>query len=969
MSDFSPASNHLVSPITFWPITFVMVMLAGLFLIPLPTSAAKIKAGPWLQAATETSMVIMWETDVSQPGKVDYGLDTRYGKAVSSQRVVVPPAQDTTGQDTQAVIHTAKLTGLQPNTTYHYRVKTDTAVSEDNVFHTNKVNGSYRVVHVSDTHTFRLGNTKQGLASIIAYSPDYVILSGDIANTSINNDYRKHFVEGYHLWKNTVHYTVKGNHDDRDWTTYSPWFHNHFPGAFSEDFYSFDIGPVHYIGINNNMREKDFPPASIDWLEKDLLNSRSQWKIVFMKANPAITWDDFASKRVEFLMPIFAKHGVDLVLTGGNSDGFKRQVNGVWYIHAGLGHNNGYWTLAIAKDGINLDYRQADGTATKSFSIGKPVPTNQPPVAVISANPTTGERPLQVTFDGKNSFDVDGRVASYAWDFGDGATATGDRVEHTYNGAGKHPVTLTVTDNAGRRATDTVTITVRDALNTPPIARVVATPTSGAPPLRVQFDAMNSTDVDGRVVSYAWTFGDGTTATGDRVQHTYSETGQYTATLKVTDDSGAADSDTVAIRVTTATPGRATEVFHPVADTYVYEHQPSTNYGRDTGLVIRDDSKDRVAYLKFDLRSIAATHASKALLKVHASYLTGPVPIKVFSVANDDWKELDMAWNNAPLPKTHLTTANVTSQGTYAFDITSLVAAELGGNKVVSVALLDDSGADRLVRFKSKENATGMPVLEVTHDGSMAVNELPLARIDATPITGEAPVEVSFDGSGSTDADGAIVSYEWDFGDVITAAGEIVHHTYNAAGDYTATLTVTDETGATDVASVEITVGEAADGIDSVGNGSFEAVDGDGQPVDWVLGNTQAWDVVTTEAFTGVRSLQLQDAHRQRYTPIASAMTVTLTPGTYTLGAWVATEALGMQDTERRGVRITLKDEALTSGSGNVAATTIVQGTHDWHWVSTRAVIGKAGEYTVKVWAHGKPNGTAWIDAVSLLLE
>jgi hypothetical protein len=98
-------------------------------------------------------------------------------------------------------------------------------------------------------------------------------------------------------------------------------------------------------------------------------------------------------------------------------------------------------------------------------------------------------------------------------------------------------------------------------------------------------------------------------------------------------------------------------------------------------------------------------------------------------------------------------------------------------------------------------------------------------------------------------------------------------------------------------------------------------------------------------------------------------MTVTLTPGTYTLGAWIATEALGLPDTERRGVRITLKNEALTSGSGNVAATAIVQGTHDWHWVSTRAVITRTGEYTVKIWAHGKPNGTAWIDAVSLIQE
>ena len=224
-------------------------------------------------------------------------------------------------------------------------------------------------MHVSDTHTFRLSNARAGLASILAYKPDYVILSGDVANTSTNTDYRQHMLAGADLWRQTVHYTVKGNHDARPWTTYPAWFHTAMPGAFSEDFYAFDIGPVHYVGINDNGRQQDFPPGSLAWLERDLATSRAPWKVVFMKANPAITWSDYASARVEFLMPLFAKHGVDLVLTGGNSDGFKRQVNGVWYVHAGLGHNNGYWTLDITSRRIGLDYREVTGAVRQSFAL------------------------------------------------------------------------------------------------------------------------------------------------------------------------------------------------------------------------------------------------------------------------------------------------------------------------------------------------------------------------------------------------------------------------------------------------------------------------------------------------------------------------------------------------------------------------------------------------------------------------
>lgn len=248
-------------------------------------------------------------------------------------------------------------------------------------------------------------------------------------------------------------------------------------------------------------------------------------------------------------------------------------------------------------------------------------------------------------------------------------------------------------------------------------------------------------------------------------------------------------------------------------------------------------------------------------------------------------------------------------------------------------------------------------------------NQPPVAVFAAHPTTGQSPLAVTFDGTSSFDVDGHVVSYAWDFGAGITATGEIVHHTYNTAGDYTATLTVTDEVGATDIASLAITVDEASDESEWLANGSFEKVGPDGEPLDWTFGSTQAWSVVSTAAVAGTRSLELQDAHLQQYTPIASAVMMTLEPGTYTLGAWIATEKLGTQDTQSRGVRLVLKDEALTSGSGSIAATAIVQGTHGWHWISTRVMIARSGDYTVKIWAHGKPNGTAWIDAISLIQE
>ena len=77
------------------------------------------------------------------------------------------------------------------------------------------------------------------------------------------------------------------------------------------------------------------------------------------------------------------------------------------------------------------------------------------------------------------------------------------------------------------------------------------------------------------------------------------------------------------------------------------------------------------------------------------------------------------------------------------------------------------------------------------------------------PYTGTVGVPVTFDGSGSTDPDGTIVSYDWDFGDGNTGTGVSPTHTYTAAGIYNVTLTVTDDAGATDSAMTTATIDPA----------------------------------------------------------------------------------------------------------------------------------------------------------------
>ena len=97
--------------------------------------------------------------------------------------------------------------------------------------------------------------------------------------------------------------------------------------------------------------------------------------------------------------------------------------------------------------------------------------------------------------------------------------------------------------------------------------------------------------------------------------------------------------------------------------------------------------------------------------------------------------------------------------------------------------------------------------------GVVVSNQPPTAVMSATPSTGAAPLTVTFDGSGSTDPDGTIASYSWNFGDGGNSTAANPSHTYTSAGTYTATLTVTDNKNASASGTVTIIVNPASNTV------------------------------------------------------------------------------------------------------------------------------------------------------------
>jgi endoglucanase len=172
-------------------------------------------------------------------------------------------------------------------------------------------------------------------------------------------------------------------------------------------------------------------------------------------------------------------------------------------------------------------------------------------VASISATPVLGKVPLVVNFSGAGSTGPAGVTLSYAWAFGDGTTGTGLTTSHTYTAIGSNLARLTVTGSNGTTDSKTITINVVSS-NDPPVAKATATPLSGNSPLIVTFDASTSTDPNSDVLTYAWTFGDGTSGTGAKPTHTYNTAGSFVATVTVTDGKGGSSQATVNITVTTA---------------------------------------------------------------------------------------------------------------------------------------------------------------------------------------------------------------------------------------------------------------------------------------------------------------------------------------------------------------------------------------------------------------------------------
>ncbi|MDF7825993.1 PKD domain-containing protein [Pontiellaceae bacterium B12227] len=213
------------------------------------------------------------------------------------------------------------------------------------------------------------------------------------------------------------------------------------------------------------------------------------------------------------------------------------------------GANYAYYESLYTGDDLTYNGDNSTYSFSEVFSVsGETLSALAPPstVASISPSTTSGYAPLEVIFDGSSSISS-GIITNYFWDFGDGNTDSGVLVTNTYAATNIYTAWLTVMDDLGNTASNSVEITAE----LKPLELVAsATPIEGEVPLDVVYDASGSSaSGTGTISSVSWTFGDGNSDNGAIVSNTYIVVGTYTSEVVVVDSNGFSATNTFVIDV------------------------------------------------------------------------------------------------------------------------------------------------------------------------------------------------------------------------------------------------------------------------------------------------------------------------------------------------------------------------------------------------------------------------------------
>jgi len=471
-----------------------------------------------------------------------------------------------------------------------------------------------------------------------------------------------------------------------------------------------------------------------------------------------------------------------------------------------------------------------------------------PPVAVVSATPSTELDSLAVDFDATASYDTDGTIVQYDWDFDTDGTYDlldgGATPSFTYPEGGTYTATVRVTDNDDLTDTAPTTPFVIPVNVSPPEAIGTATP-DPADPTRASFDASESFDDDGTIVQYDWDMdNDGTFElldAGATPSHDFGTYGTFTVGVRVTDDDGLTDTTTIDVTLVEPEP----DPVPPVADLV-----PDPDHGDAPDLAVTwdasgsTDSDGTIEQYDWDMDNDGTYEITDGGDSQSATYATGGVyTVGVRVTDNDgltDETTASVDVNNPPeadLEGTEQAGGGEGAGKTVSFptggvDVLWDASGSTDSDGTIEQYDWDmdndgtfellDSTATQTVNYSSYDSYT--VGVRVTDDDGATDSTTASISLEGTPpeadLTGGPGNDVYFvlwDATGSTDLDGTIVQYEWDIDNDgtydHTGTDPTYDYYYGTWGERTCTVRVTDDDGMTDTATATYTwlVGPIAD--------------------------------------------------------------------------------------------------------------------------------------------------------------
>lgn len=441
----------------------------------------------------------------------------------------------------------------------------------------------------------------------------------------------------------------------------------------------------------------------------------------------------------------------------------------------------------------------------------------QPPGPCLLVTPNPGFYGEPVNFSAGCSTSPDATITSYEWDFGDGTTATGFTVGHTYIEPGTYAVSLTLSDDRGSRATATQQVTMNRRPGQP-FATASPVSASGKAPLRVTFTGAASVNEVGLIVGYAWDFGDGNQGSGVTPNHTYYTPGTYQVLLTLTDNSGLMDW------------GYATVTVQPneAGIQSAYSNFAEGSMGSQSTSDHLDDPGTSLSNQEFGLPFIAGASGSVDSWELVAMRSTAfaSSSLRRFSLRANRVGPLGTGTGDIPdevNPALEEWNVEIPEAKTLLKLVSRTRPTLIQGTKYWLVGHINPTGNARDFWTQSENNpGSGVGRSSTTANwavkafGSLPtsrvklltapVNAAPVAVLGATPLSGPGSPDIQFSSAESSDPDGSVVTYAWDFGDGTAGSGLTASHTYAAGGSYTAVLTVTDDQGDTAAQSVAIAV-------------------------------------------------------------------------------------------------------------------------------------------------------------------